>query len=289
MPTDPISSYVSETILELVLKENIAGEKCYHLDYEAQEYRQDELARLVRDTVPRFALTPDEYKSFKEEDEIGGKRKAWGRISTALKEKKGDYGELILFLLLNYLQSPRVERFVTKVRLRSSMSTQIHGFDCAHLTFEDGKLYLWLGEAKLHQSISSAIKGAIESVEEHIENTYLKKELTILGSNIEQNKNIPAEVISELDKSLNKGRSTDRLNIKIPILLTYDSPGVKKHQKADSTFAIALEKEVNTHVKSWNSKIKELPENITIHLFLLPFNKLSEFKTKMDEIERSSR
>jgi hypothetical protein len=169
----------------------------FHLDYGDGEYRQKDLARIIRDAVPQFALTKDELKRFLEKEDIGqAQRIAWSRISKAPKNKKGDYGELLLFVLLClFFDSPK---FVTKVRLRSSQKEQIKGFDCAHFTIEEGKIYLWLGEAKFHQSISGAIDEAISSIEEHCGKEYLTNELSILESQVEVNEDFP-EIRSTFD------------------------------------------------------------------------------------------
>src|ERR1035437_2376201 len=110
----------------------------FHLDYETKIYREKALAGLIRDSVEYFALTHEEFEEFIQKgDLISARRKAWGRISTANKNKKGDYGELLLFLLLHFRLAERPERFVTKVRLRSARGDQIKGFDCAHFTIEN--------------------------------------------------------------------------------------------------------------------------------------------------------
>src|SRR4051812_13685033 len=94
---------------------------CFHLDYENAVYREQDLVRLIRDSVEYFALTHEEFEEFRKAGDLPSARRiAWSRISTARKDKKGDYGELLLFLLLTFKMSQRVPRFVTKVRLRSS-------------------------------------------------------------------------------------------------------------------------------------------------------------------------
>ena len=197
---------------------------CFHLDYENAVYRQQDLVRLIRDSVEYFALTHEEFEEFRSAGDLPSARRiAWSRISTARKDKKGDYGELLLFLLLTFKMPQRVPRFVTKVRLRSSRSDQIKGFDCAHFTLENGEPCLWLGEAKFHQGIGGAIASSMESLEAHWAGDYLKNELKILGANIEANHGIDPEMFRKLDAALNKGRSLDRLRFKVPILLTYDS------------------------------------------------------------------
>ncbi|MDT3426439.1 hypothetical protein J2Z22_001965 [Paenibacillus forsythiae] len=164
------------------------------LNYEEGNYRQSELVRIIREAVVHFALTKKEIQKYKDDDDFGEmQRKAWERISKAHKNSKGDYGELLLFIILTIFFPS--EKFVTKVRLRSSTKDQIKGFDCAHFSIENGKAVLWLGEAKFHQQFSGAITDAIKSIHEHCKIDYLRDEISILGSNIELN-----ESFHEYDK-----------------------------------------------------------------------------------------
>lgn len=101
------------------------------LNYEDGKYRQNELVRIIRESVVHFALTKKEIQKYKDDDDFGEmQRKAWDRISKAHKNSKGDYGELLLYIILCIFFPS--QKFVTKVRLRSSTKDQIKGFDCAH-------------------------------------------------------------------------------------------------------------------------------------------------------------
>ncbi|GHH96643.1 HamA C-terminal domain-containing protein [Neobacillus kokaensis] len=233
---------IKNLIFKFNLSSTLTSEKHpFTLDYENGSYRQRELVKIIKDSVIHFALTPDEIKKWKESDDFGEmERKAWDRISKAHKYSKGDYGELLLFLMLSVFFP--TNKFVTKVRLRSSKKDQIKGFDCAHFTVEQGQTYLWLGEAKFHNSFSNAIAGAIESIEEHCEIDYLNDEISILSSNIEINEEFPHyEALNDL---LNGGVSLDKIKIKIPVLLTYDSALLKKYDSIeDAEFLLNMEKD----------------------------------------------
>ena len=192
----------------------------FTLDYEnGGTYRQKELVKIIKDAITHFALTPEEFEMFKSSGDIGEmERRSWERISKAHQNTKGDYGELLLFLLLTVFFP--TQKFVTKVRLRSTKKDQIKGFDCAHFSVENDEVYLWLGEAKFHNSFSNAISGAIQSINEHCEFDYLSDEISILGSNIEINKGFTE--YEKIDDLLNGGTSMDKLKIRIPVLLTND-------------------------------------------------------------------
>lgn len=242
---------------------------------------------LIRDSVEYFALTHDEFEKFRSEgNTVAGRRLAWTRISDAKKNQKGDYGELLLFLLLSFKLPNRIPRFVTKVRLRSSCGEQIKGFDCAHVTLEDGQICLWLGESKFHSNLSNAISSAIGSLEKHWEEGYLSKELKILGGNCEANYGIDDRIQNELKAVLNGGRSLDRIHFKIPVLLTYDSQCIQDNIAIDQKFKDQLSLELERHFSSIETRFpKEIPPNFYLMFFLMPLRLVKDIQDSLEKIE----
>ena len=259
----------------------------YHLNYESGEYREDELVKLIRGALPHFALTPEEYNRLKNDDDIDEMyRLAFSRISKAKKNKKGDYGELLLFLILKSFY--KAERFVTKVKLRSSVKDQIKGFDCAHFTVDDcGAIKLWLGEVKFYKSFSNAVTDIATEINDHINKTYLKEEFSILCPNIEfnSNVNIPDELVDYLDGTM----SLDNVKIVIPALITYESAVVRNNSKVDDAFKKNIKKQFESKFSTIDKKsIKNIP-NIDIFFILLPLSDINNIKTKLEQLEQAYR
>jgi len=269
--------------LEITPQENFQK---LHLDYAAEKYRETDLAKLIRDCVEYFALTPNEFEEFRNTGNlIEARRVAWSRISDAKKNNKGDYGELLLFLALYFFYpSNTPERFVTKVRLRSSIRDQVKGFDCAHFTVENEDICLWLGEAKFHNSMSNAIAGAIDSLNEHIEHKYLENEFRILGANIEANRGISEAHLQKL-KNTFKGKSIDRIKIKIPILLTYDCKTIRSYKTINDQLIAKLKQDLEKNRKNIESKLPALPTNITLTFILFPFHAVDTVKSFLEQVE----
>lgn len=240
--------------------------KPYHLNYENGTYRQDELVAILRDSLPHFGLTPKEFAKLKDNEDIGEMyRQSMARISKAKANKKGDYGELLLFLMLHFYHD--AERFVTKVRLRSSRKDQIKGFDCAHFTTDpSGKITLWLGEVKFYKSFSSAIKDVCTEIDDHIQFEYLKDEFSILCPNIEYNKD--QKISDELEDILDGTIPLDEIPIVIPVLVTYETQNIKKFTQIDQSFV----EKMKTHFSKQFQYIEDnnnliLPKNITVFFF----------------------
>ncbi len=259
---------------------HIHGKDSYHLDYEGGICRQDDLSKLIRDTVIFFALTPQELKTLDSESMAKLQKRAWGRISNRKSSMKGDYGELLLFLILEVYYPAK--KFVTKARLRSSMGDEIKGYDCAHFSIEeDGEICLWLGEAKFHQSFSSAITSATESINKHLTIQSIKDELSILEGNID----VQGEDADNLESFLNSGKSIDKIKFKIPILLTYDSSVVQSNTSICQKFTDELKEELNLHYKSIEGKKFRNPQNFELHFILLPLKQVREIKDFLEIIE----
>jgi hypothetical protein len=259
----------------------------FTLEYQNGEYRQEELVRIIRDAVPHFALTEQEIEKYKSTNDFGEiQRVAWSRISKARKDKKGDYGELLLFIILSVFLP--AQRFVTKVRLRSSTGEQIKGFDCAHFTIENHIPYLWLGEAKFHESFSTAISSAFASIQEHCAQPYLADEFSILGQNIEVAESSPEYMV--IDSLLNQGKNLDSINIRIPVLITYDSPTILKHSDhLDPKYIGEMQAEFLKKYASIESRACTLSKNVEIIFVLLPLKSVSDIKTQLEIIEEANR
>lgn len=252
----------------------------YHLDYEDKVYRQTDLAKLIRDTVIYFALTPAELSSMDSETMIKLQNRAWKRISNRPKEKKGDYGELLLFLILESFYPAR--KFVTKIKLRSSLGEEIKGYDCAHFSVEEGgQICLWLGEAKFHQSFGGAIAKAVESVNDHLNIKSLKDELSILEGNID----IEGAEGEKLEDYLNSGISIEAMKFKVPVLLTYDSACIPKHTSICDEFKQELEIELGKRYKTIEGHTITIPDNVELHFIVLPLETVKTIKESLEQIE----
>lgn len=258
----------------------------YHLNFENKRYRQNELAGLIRDSVPYFALTKDEireYTSYEKISEIN--RIAWTRISKAHKNSKGDFGEHLLFILLSIFYP--TEKFVTKVRLRSNTHDQIKGFDCAHFSLDEDDIKLWLGEAKFHQSFSSAVQDASDSIQKHANHDYINNEISILATNIEMNN---AKTFEKLKDSLSRGKSIDELNFVFPILITYDCKVVNSNEDLDDKFFNELEEDLEDKFQTIKSKFSfPLLQNVELIFILLPLSSVANLKENLAKIEEVSR
>ncbi|WP_305838004.1 hypothetical protein [Photobacterium leiognathi] len=58
----------------------------YYLNYESGQYRENDLIKTIRGALPKFALTPEEYKKLVDDEDLDEiYRLAFSRISQAKK------------------------------------------------------------------------------------------------------------------------------------------------------------------------------------------------------------
>jgi len=258
-----------------------------HLDYEAGKYRQGELKKIINDALPHFALTPNEFKEYTKTGDDGEKyRIAWSRISKRHKYSKGDYGELLLFLILKVFF--KTETLVTKVKLKSG-NQEVLGYDCAHFTIEKDEPILWLGESKFYANFSSALTSAFDSLQEHCNVTFTKgTEFSILEPNIEVNKN--SKYYMELKTILKGVKSFDKLKIKIPVFITYDFDKIKNHKDISSVdFFSDFQTEYEAKRKSIENKTLKIPSNFELIFIILPLESVKNLKDEIEQLEAANR
>ena len=258
-----------------------------HLDYESGKYRQSELKQIINDALPHFALTPKEYKEYSKSGDDGEKyRLAWSRISKRHKYSKGDYGELLLFLILKVFF--KSEKLVTKVKLKSG-NQEVLGYDCAHFTIEKKEPILWLGESKFHNNFSNAITSAFESLKDHCNVSFTKgTEFSILEPNIEVNKK--SKAYNEVKSILKGVKSFDKLKIKVPIFITYDFDKITNHKSTSSeTFISDFKAEYEAKIKSIDNRDLTIASNFELIFIILPLESVKSLKDEIEQLEHANR
>jgi Cap4 SAVED domain len=280
------------TLKNIIFKFEVDMDSCqpdealFHLDYKEEKYTQKALLTLIKKSVMYFALTPQEFEEMSQDEIHEMSPVAWTRISTAHKNSKGDYGELLLYLILTAFYP--AERFVTKVRLRSNQADQIKGFDCAHFSLDsEGILNFWLGEAKFRSSFSDGVNDAFKSLSEHCNYDFISHEFKILAPNLEINRKMPE--FKKLQAALREEHSFDRLRFVFPILITYDSTAIKNSKAIDDSFIKVLTREMKRKYSFIREKWKTERVNFRFIFILFPLDAVAELKESLDIVEKAHR
>lgn len=282
-----LPSDITAKALKLILKfelnsfdfKNIDEGQPFTLNYEKKRYRQDELARLLFSLLPYFALTNDEFADYS--SQYSPEYLVDESIKRIVKpgKKAGDYGEIILFLLLDLFYGSK--KLVTKVFYKTPGDVPVFGADATHFTKDsDGQIAFWFGESKFYKDFGSALDKAFISVEHFLEKG-VKKEIDFLTpSRIEINRNVDKDLYEEVRNFIIGNPSLDQVKIKIPVLITYEMNDLDKFddEKA-SEFLKNMKVEFENRYKQIQQKVWSKPyKKLAFVFFLLPIQDVKAMK-----------
>jgi hypothetical protein len=182
--------------------------------------------------------------------------------------RRGEFGELFLHGILRDFYG--AEPAVSKIYFLDSPNDTAKGFDAVHVVVDDkGELDLWLGEAKLYISMNAAIKAVVESLNDHMSNDFLRREFLAVSNKFDDGWEHSEQLKDLLDDNTSLDVIVDRLVM--PVLLTYQSPTVKKHDKVCDEYVAEL---IGEAKEAWQTFKDQLPANfpVTIYLIVLPLD-----------------
>ena len=241
--------------------------------YEQNVWRCEQFADHILEWLPEFALSPTETDSLRANNAVTFVRKAARSIyATGKYQRRGEFGEILLHILMR--QSFHTIPAISKIYYKDNSNETVKGFDAVHVlnSDHDAELELWLGEAKFYQNITTAIKDVMEEIRNHTEHDYLRQEFALIGNKV--NDDWPSS--QALKDLIHRNRSLDEVFARmcIPVLLTYDSPAVNRHNIVNNTYVTDFIGEINQNYSKFRRA--GLPNSIRVHLFLLPLKRKSE-------------
>jgi len=240
-------------------------------------WRKEQLVDYLFEYLPEFALTHTEYYNLNGENAMAKIRQVVASIYQSKKfENRGEFGELLLHAIIR--ETHNTIPAISKIYYKDGPNETVKGFDAVHVVATDEALELWLGEVKFYKSISSAIHDVVEELNQHIEIRYVKNEFMAITNKIDSS----WPHAEKLKALLNPNTSLDDVfsNTCIPVLLTYDSTILAKHnQKCDEYIAEITEEFAKFH-ENFSKKLGDFP--LTIHLFLLPLNNKEELMKSLE-------
>lgn len=246
--------------------------------YEQGVWRREQFAEHVLEWLPEFALSPSENDALRTNNAVSLIRKAAKSIyATDKYRRRGEFGELLLHILMR--QAFHTIPAISKIYYKDSANDTVKGFDAVHVLNSKPQLELWLGEAKFYTKIGDAIGDVAAELRDHTERDYLRGEFAIIGNKVDHS--WPgAEALREL---IHRNRSLDEVfsRLCIPVLLTYDSPTISRHDCVGPPYISDFRAEVTQHYK--NFRKAGLPPAIRIHLFLLPLERKVELVEALHE------
>jgi hypothetical protein len=247
--------------------------------YERGIWRAAEFAQHIFEWLPEFALKDSELKGVDSSNMVNMMRNAAKRVYDSEKFKnRGEFGELFLHAAIRQIFNS--EPAISKIYYKTAANETVKGFDAVHVVESpNDELELWLGEVKFYDDIGGAIRDVVSELQKHTETDYLRNEFLLIKGKIEPN----WKHAEKLNALLSENKSLDEVFTRacIPVLLTYDSKCLTQYTVCDETYKVAFETEIRKHYKTFNEK--KLPDNITIHLILLPLNTKEILISELDK------
>jgi Cap4 SAVED domain len=249
--------------------------------YELQAWRATDLVDdLFSRHLASFALSYTDYRRIDGDTAAKLLRRAAETVySTDKYKRRGEFGELILHAaVIDFFGALPA---VSKIYYKDSDNDTVKGFDSVHIVPVGEQIELWLGEAKFYTDASSAARAAADSIGEHLERDFLKREFAAITNKID-----PAwpeaQRVSDLIDSAN---SLDEIatSITMPVLLTYDSTAVDTWDRVSPEYISDLEQEA---VSIWETFTGAMTTNslpITLQLILVPLESKDRLQNLMHE------
>ena len=267
-------------------------------------YQLNEFAQAIINTIPEYVFAQYEDPSITQINAVEKLREAaksiykirdyelmrrWylekdqsvqDDINKMGKSRRGEFGELILHLLLRDFK--HTIPLVSKVYFKDSAGVPAHGFDAVHITPDDG--ILWLGESKFYTDSKDGVKALIDDLLNHFTREYLNEQFIIIKKNLGNN-SIPQrdEWIEKLTQC-NKLR--DKINtINIPLLCTYPHDIYNLFNDLNTKEAVEYHDKNIRELKEYfdNNNKHPLKAQLNIILLLFPIQDKEELIIKLHE------
>jgi len=234
------------------------------VDYETGRWRAEALARHILDWVLDFALRREERRPLAHGRALEIARKAM-RATFGNGRDRGVPAEILLHAICRQFFGS--DTVISKVWFKTAANDTYKGFDGVHCVHEGDTLQLWLGEAKFYRSIDSAIRSALNDLDEHFEQDYLRGEFALIADKIDDSHPHADELRTLMHPNTSLDAVFDR--IVVPVLVAYDSSATIAHNFDCPEYRSTLEAEVRRAWMRFSSGFNvKLP--ITVRLFLVP-------------------
>lgn len=214
--------------------------------------------------------------------------------------KRGEFGELILHLLLRDFHSSLP--LLSKIYFKDTDGATVHGFDSVHIApdlNDPTQGSLWLGESKLYIDGKAGVYNLTKDIEEHFNEEYLRREFALISkkkeSYIALDKFEDSNKIDEYEYYLEekdswydlldgKNKLEDIISsITVPMVCTYSSQVFNNHDNDSSDeFMVELLNEIDELKKHFNKHLTiPIPADINILLILFPVPSKKELVKKL--------
>ena len=265
---------------DLVLEEKIseATLRAYNVGFDQNKFRLKPLVDLLANVIPEFSLGFHEGTQIPLSELRQKLKEAATRVYTTDKYKKrGEFGELILHLLLRDYHG--TTPLISKIYFKDADNVTVHGFDSVHVVSEkDGTNRLWLGESKLYKNGREGVKKLAEDLVSHVQENYLRREFNLLATRLPER----LDNIEYWRRQFHEHRRLDEImdSIVIPMVCTYTSDLFKSHNDNTDEFLCDFIDECRNLENVFLGK--KIETDVEVILMLLPIEDKDQLTQSLD-------
>jgi hypothetical protein len=246
--------------------------------YERGAWRHEAFAEYLMQWLLDFALAEDELRDLDALSARAAMRRAAIEIyETSKYQRRGEFGELLIHAVLR--QHFRTLPAIRKIFFKDAPNDTVKGFDAVHVAVVGEELELWLGEVKLYSDLGDAIRDVASELRAHSQTDYLRSEFALIMNKLDPK--FPH--FAKLELLLDPMTSLDQVfkRLRVPVLLTYDSPTTGRHDSHTEDYRSAIQKELSeAHTRFVGQAI---PVELLVDLVLIP---LATKKILVDALDR---
>lgn len=245
--------------------------------FELEVWRGASFADHLIEWLPEYAL-PEHELDVHHGNVFVRLQQAAYRVYTSDKyQKRGEVGEIALHAICR--QFFDTVPISPRVFYKSASNDVVKSFDMVHARYPGGEhIELWLGEAKLYKDAKAGVSAAIQSVKEHLDADFLKREKFLLGRQISQK-------IPEREKIVDLFRSQASLDHLLaaavfPICILANSKAIEGSTSINPSYVEKLLPELEALAE----QVKEsgISKRVRILLFYVPLGDKDALLSKFD-------
>jgi len=252
---------------DLVLDERINETtlRAYHVGFDQNRFRLLPLVDLLASVIPEFALGLQEGGSVLLTAMVEKVREAAQTVYRTDKyERRGEFGELILHLLLRDFHN--TIPLVSGIYFKDSANQQVKGFDGVHGSVEGGTRKLWLGESKIYSSGAAGISELCSDLGKHFAGDYLRQQFVLLKRKLPQS----LKDVEEWRALMDSHRTLDAIfdSLVVPMVCTFGSRCCSEYCAETRDYLEAFEQECRDLHSQFSTC--NVSTNVEVILLLLP-------------------
>jgi hypothetical protein len=289
-----INSRLAEVVSHINLTDTSTICHCYCLKVDANNnLRLNDLIDFIDEKILEYAIPKkeiDEARDYLQQTNSTAKivrlRKKAEGLFTDL-EKTGEGGEILLYILVQeFLKIPQL---ISKMSLKTSGQLHYQGADGVHVNYDSitSTLNLYWGESKMYSNMNDAMGKCMESLKGFLldpqsSGSVQERDLQLITANISANVNDP-DLEDALVRYFDKDDDMSNSIVYKGLCFIGFDIGNYPADKIQKTTEVVVE-EIKKEIQAWQDTLVKKIKNHTnlelkeIHVFLLPFPSVAEFR-----------